>query len=149
MLEPKKVTLNKVEYVIGRLDLFQSLNVSRLVSPILPIIFHETLSKIADAIIASRSETEAEIEDKLKEIANLLLICQPVLKEISQMKREDFETVIQTCLGCVERKVDKSFTKVCSDGVILFDDIDQGSALVLVFHVLARELRPTIAALLG
>lgn len=143
----KKITLHSTEYQIGRLDLFQSLNVARLVAPILPVIFNDALGAIAQAIVASKEEGEASIEDKLGEVVNLMAISEPVLKCIAEMKQADFDTVVRSCLGAVERHNGKTWAPVMQNGVCMFDDIDSGTALVLVFHVLWSELRPTISAL--
>lgn len=147
MLEPKKVSCGGFEYLIGRLDLFESMNLSRIAAPILPILFHEVLSKVALEVMNSKDEKEATPEDRIEEIGRLIYLSTPILQAIAKMPREDFDTVIHTALSCVERKVGKTWQKVMRDGVLAFDDIDQQTAFTLVIHVLTRELRPTIAAL--
>ena len=147
MLEPKKVELGGRVYLIGRLDLFDAMNVSRLVSPILPVLFHEVLSKVAFAVLQSKDEDEATPEERIEEVGRLIHLSAPVLRAIAGMPRADFETVIRTSLRCVERKVGKNWQRVVTDAGLAFDDVDQQTAFTLVIHVLARELRPTIAAL--
>lgn len=147
MLEPKRVTLDGSEYLVNRLDLFEAMNLSRVCAPILPVLFHEVLSRVALAVLKSKPEGEATPEDRIAEIGALIQLSTPILKAIAAMPREDFDGVIKTALGCVERQVGKKWQKVMKDGVLVFDDIDQQMAFTLVIHVLARELRPTIAAL--
>lgn len=147
LLEPKKVELDGSTYLINRLDLFEAMNLSRICAPILPILFHEVLSRVALAVLKSKPEGEATPEDRVTEIGALIQLSTPILKAIAAMPREDFDAVIKTALGCIERRVGKSWQKVMKDGVLAFDDIDQQMAFTLVIHVLARELRPTIAAL--
>lgn len=147
MLEPKKVSVGGIEYLIGRLDLFDSMNLSRIAAPILPILFHEVLSKVALEVMNSKDEKDATPEDRIEEIGRLIYLSTPILQAIAKMPRSDFDTVIQTALSCVERKVGKTWQKVMKEGVLAFDDIDQQTAFTLVIHVLTRELRPTIAAL--
>lgn len=147
LLEPKKVKVGGTEYMIGRLDLFEAMNLSRICAPILPVLFHEVLSRVALAVLKSKPEGEATPEDRVTEIGALIQLSTPILKAIAAMPREDFDAVIKTALGCIERRVGKTWQKVMKDGVLAFDDIDQQMAFTLVIHVLARELRPTIAAL--
>lgn len=146
-LEPKKVSVSGHQYLIGRLDVFDAANLSRLCAPILPILFHEVLSRIALAVLNSKDSDEATPEDRVEEIGQLISLCEPVLKRIADMRREDFDTVIRTALSCIERRQGKTWAKVMPDGVLAFDDIDTHELFTLVIHVLARELRPTIAAL--
>lgn len=147
MLEPKKVTVGGIEYMIGRLDLFEAMNLSRICAPILPVLFHEVLSRVALAVLQSKKEDEATPEERIAEIGTLIQLSTPILQAIAKMPRDDFETVIRTGLSCIERRVGKSWQKVMQNGELIFDDIDQQTAFTLVVHVLARELRPTIAAL--
>ena len=147
LLEPKKVELDGSTYLINRLDLFEAMNLSRICAPILPVLFHEVLSRVAMAVLKSKPEGEATPEDRVTEIGALIQLSTPILKAIAAMPRGDFDAVIKTALGCIERRVGKTWQKVMKDGVLAFDDIDQQMAFTLVIHVLARELRPTIAAL--
>ena len=147
LLQPKKVELDGSTYLINRLDLFEAMNLSRICAPILPVLFHEVLSRVALAVLKSKPEGEATPEDRVTEIGALIQLSTPILKAIAAMPREDFDAVIKTALGCIERRVGKTWQKVMKDGVLAFDDIDQQMAFTLVIHVLARELRPTIAAL--
>lgn len=147
ILEPKKVKVGGVDYMIGRLDLFEAMNLSRICSPILPVLFHEVLSRVALAVLHSKKEDEATPEERIAEIGTLIQLSTPILQAIAKMPRDDFETVIRTGLSCIERRVGKAWQKIMQGGELIFDDIDQQTAFTLVVHVLARELRPTIAAL--
>ena len=147
MLEPKKVKVGGIEYMIGRLDLFEALNLSRICAPILPVLFHEVLSRVALAVLQSKKEDEATPEERIEEIGTLIQLSTPILQAIAKMPRADFDSVIKTGLSCIERRVGKTWQKIMQNGELIFDDIDQQTAFTLVVHVLARELRPTIAAL--
>ena len=147
MLEPKKVKVGGIEYMIGRLDLFEAMNLSRICAPILPTLFHEVLSRVALAVLKSKPEGEATPEDRITEIGALIQLSTPILQAIAKMPRADFDSVIKTGLSCIERRVGKTWQKIMQNGELIFDDIDQQTAFTLVVHVLARELRPTIAAL--
>ena len=147
MLEPKKVTVGGIEYMIGRLDLFEAMNLSRICAPILPVLFHEVLSRVALAVLQSKDEEAATPEERIAEIGTQIQLSPPLHQAIAKLPREAFATVIRTGLSCIERRVGKSWQKVMQNGELIFDDIDQQTAFTLVVHVLARELRPTIAAL--
>lgn len=142
-IEPTKVMVGGHEFSIGRLDLFEALNVSRLVSPILPVLFGNVLSKIVEAFEKSKDSEGATDEDRLNEIAFLITSSQPCLQVLAQMPKEDFETVIKTCLGCVEIKNDAgTWTRLMSNGVLVRQDLNQTEALILTVRVICRELRP-------
>lgn len=147
MLEPKKVTVGGSEFMIGRLDLFEAMNLSRICAPILPVLFHEVLSRVALAVLQSKKEDEATPEERIEEIGTLIQLSTPILQAIAKMPRADFDSVIKTGLSCIERRVGKTWQKIMQNGELIFDDIDLQTAFTLVVHVLARELRPTIAAL--
>ena len=147
MLENEKVTIGGNEYSLGRLDLFDSLNVSRLAAPILPILFHEVLSKVALEVLNSKPESEATAEDRVEAIGKLIYLSAPALQAIAAMPQTDFKQIVTICLSCAERRVGKTWTRVCVDGQVAFADIDQQTALTIVIRVMTRELRPTIAAL--
>ena len=59
MLAPEHVSAFGKEYVIGRLDLFESLNVCRIASPILPVIFANLLASIVDYMKRQEEEEAA------------------------------------------------------------------------------------------
>lgn len=141
MLEPTKIKVGPHTYMLGRLDMFEALDVCRRAAPILPILFHEVLK--------SKDEGEASAEDRIDELGRLISMSQPALKAIAAMPRDDYMTIIRVCLSCAERKVGKTWAKVVVDGNLMFTDIEQADVLQIVIRVLGRELRPTIAALLG
>ena len=64
------------------------------------------------------------------------------------MDREDFESVVKTCLSCVERKTGKTYGRVFVNGNMMFADMDMNEILQLTIKVIDRELRPTIVGLL-
>ena len=147
MLEPLKIEVGGHEYTLGRLDLFDSLNVSRLTAPILPILFHEVLSKVALEVLRSPDGESATPEDRVEAIGKLIYLSSPVLNALADMPEENFKKVVRTCLSCAERKMGKGWAKVMIDGQLAFHDMTQQDSLTIVLHVLSRELRPTIAAL--
>lgn len=149
MLPTEEIKVGEHVYMIGRLDLFESLDVSRRAAPILPILFHEVLSKVALEVLKSKDESEASAEDRIDELGRLIYLSAPALDAIAKMPKDDYFTIIRTCLSCVERKVGKTWARVLIDGNLMFNDIGQTDVLQIVIRVLGRELRPTIAALLG
>lgn len=146
-LEPKNLTLNGLEFSIGRLDLFDALNVSRIVAPILPVLLSETLGALVQAMDKSKSVDDASEADRISELARLIVLCEPVFKSIASMPRADFESVVKTCLSACEIRVGKSWSRVVQNGQMMFDNIDQTTALILCVQVIWRELNPIVAAL--
>lgn len=145
-LEPQNLVLGENEYIIGRLDMFQSLNLTRLAAPFLPVLFNDVFKNVIKSLFESKKLKEAKIDDVLNEISVAITVCEPVLIRFAQLPQDDFNTIIKTCLSCVERKQDKHWFKVMESGVLRFTDIDQYEVLNLCFRVIVRELRPIIAA---
>ena len=114
MLEPLDVTVGGHLYKVGRLDLFDSLNVSRLAAPILPILFHEVLSKVALEVMNSPDADKASPEERIEAIGKLIYLSAPILKALADMPEANFRKIVRTCLSCVERKCDKLWSRVMS-----------------------------------
>lgn len=144
--QPERVTLDGNEYVIGRLTLFQSLNLTRLVSPLLPVLFSDVFSNALKTLLVSKEMGEASLEDVIREINLIVGISEPVLIRFAQLPESDYRKIIDTCLGCVERKQDDHWFYVWENGVARFDDMETATIFNLVFRVIVRELRPFIAA---
>lgn len=143
MNEPVHITVSGREYVLGRLNLFDALEVSRLIAPIAPILLSEVIGKLA----AELQDENAKPEERLLTIATLLSASQPVLKIISEMPRADFQSIITMCLSVVEKKTASGYARLMQNGQLMFDDLDTMSAIALTIHVIARELNPIIASL--
>lgn len=143
MNEPVHITVSGREYVLGRLNLFDALEVSRLIAPIAPILLSEVIGKLASEL----QDENAKPEERLLTIATLLSASQPVLKIISEMPRADFQSIITMCLSVVEKKTSTGYARLMQNGQLMFDDLDTMSAIALTIHVIARELNPIIASL--
>lgn len=148
MIDSENVELGGHQYVIGRLDCFDAMHVARIVSPLLPALFGQIFGRVLELIQKSKDENSASLEDVFSEIGEVVALCEPLLYRISKMSREDFESVVKTCLLCVERRTGKTCSRVMVDGHLMFDDMDMGTVLNLSMKVITRELRPTIAGLL-
>lgn len=143
MNEPVHITVSGREYVLGRLNLFDALEVSRLIAPIAPILLSEVIGKLASEL----QDENAKPEERLLTIATLLSASQPVLKIISEMPRADFQSIITMCLSVVEKKTSTGYARLMQNGQLMFDDLDTMSAIALTIHVIARELNPIFASL--
>lgn len=112
MLEPLDVTVGGHLYKVGRLDLFDSLNVSRLAAPILPILFHEVLSKVALEVMNSPDADKATPEERIEAIGKLIYLSAPILKVLADMPEANLlQDCPAPCLSCVERKCEPSLVK--------------------------------------
>lgn len=142
-METKHVTINGAEYSIGRLDLFQALDVCRLVSPMLPALFGGVLDGL---VKISDKAKDGDDSDVAAQIAIALTVSQPLFAKVAAMPKDDFQSVISTCLSCVEKKRGKGWGKVIADGTPM-DDIGVFDAIALSVHVIVRELKPFMTAL--
>ena len=84
-LLPEHITLDGCEYVLGRLDMFQSLNLTRLVSPLLPVLFSDVFGNALKTLFASKELKEASLEDVIAEINLIVSISEPVLVRFAQL----------------------------------------------------------------
>lgn len=148
MLEPKTISVGEHTYLLGRLDMFKALEVSRLAAPLLPVLFHEVLSRLA--LEALRGKESTTPDERIEEVGRLIQISEPILKAVAALPEKDFTKIVRTCLSCAERKLDsdRGWARVINaDGVLMYADMSQHDIWSIVLHVMARELRPTIAAL--
>lgn len=147
-IAPETVILGEREYQIGRLDCFDAMHVARLVSPLLPAFFGQIFGRVLDLVQKSKDANGATLDDIFSEVGEVITLCEPLLYRVARMDREDFESVVKTCLSCVERKTGKTYGRVFVNGNLMFADMDMNEILQLTIKVIDRELRPTIVGLL-
>jgi hypothetical protein len=145
-MEPKHVTINGSEYVIGRLDCFQALNVSRLASPVIPFLFSGVVKAFLE--LWKQQAGKESNEDFAGQLAIALSCAQPLFDRLAKMPKEDFNEILSICLSCVEKKRGKTYGAVINEGVP-FDDVGSADVLRLALEVVVREIRPIGAALFG
>lgn len=147
-IAPETVVLGEREYQIGRLDCFDAMHVARLVSPLLPAFFGQIFGRVLDLVQKSKDANSATLDDIFSEVGEVITLCEPLLYRVASMDRESFESVVKTCLSCVERKTGKTYGRVFVNGNLMFADMDMNEILQLTIKVIDRELRPTIVGLL-
>lgn len=147
-IAPETVVLGEREYQIGRLDCFDAMHVARLVSPLLPAFFGQIFGRVLDLVQKSKDANGATLDDIFSEVGEVITLCEPLLYRVASMDRESFESVVKTCLSCVERKTGKTYGRVFVNGNLMFADMDMNEILQLTIKVINRELRPTIVGLL-
>lgn len=147
-IAPETVILGEREYQIGRLDCFDAMHVARLVSPLLPAFFGQIFGRVLDLVQKSKDANGATLDDIFSEVGEVIKLCEPLLYRVASMDRESFESVVKTCLSCVERKTGKTYGRVFVNGNLMFADMDMNEILQLMIKVIDRELRPTIVGLL-
>ena len=133
------------EFRIGRLNVFDSLHVVRLISPLLPSIFGEVLQSVIQLMQSSKEEGSATLEERFGEVVPLLKSLEPFFVNVAYMPRSSFESVVKTCLSVVELRQDKVYSPVMVDGQLMFSNLDMGTIMQLVLAVIQREIRPIIA----
>ena len=147
-LTPTTVKVENREYRVGRLDLFDALEVSRQIIPFAPILFGTVFNQIAHLLEISKDENSVSTEEYLSEIGQVLNAVEPFLYRLAMMDREKFEGMVKTCLTACERAdaTGKSFGKVCVNGQIMYADITIVDLIKLTFEVIKREIFPTLGA---
>ena len=147
MANPETVVLGGQEYRLGSLGCFDALHVARLVSPFAPVLIGSVFAQVIELVQKSK---EGGAEDLIAEVSQLASVCEPFLYRLQMMERSQFESLVKTCLSCVERKdaSGRSFGKVTTpEGVPMYADMDWLTIMQLVIRVIVRELRPIFATL--
>ena len=147
-LTPTTVKVENREYRVGRLDLFDALEVSRQIIPFAPILFGTVFNQVAHLLEISKDENSVSTEEYLSEIGQVLNAVEPFLYRLAMMDREKFEGMVKTCLTACERadSTGKSFGKVCVNGQIMYADITIVDLIKLTFEVIKREIFPIFGA---
>lgn len=127
----KEVTINNQVYRIGRLDAFKQLHVTRRVLPILGPL----------GLFSMVKEGAADIFD---------ILAGPFIHEMSEMKDENLNYVIDTCLAVCERKQMNGGLEVwgpvvakgttASGNGLMFNDLQGSNLLQLTWEVLQENL---------
>lgn len=146
-LAPQTLVLGGHEYSIGRLDVFDAMHVTRLISPFAPVLIGTVFSQIQSLVAKSKEEGGASAEDFLSEVGSLVSACEPFLYRLAMLDRKSFEDIVKTCLSCVERRTGKIFGRVIVEGNLMFSDMTTVEITRLTIAVIVRELRPIFAAL--
>ncbi|MGN4188688.1 phage tail assembly chaperone [Burkholderia gladioli] len=133
-----EIELGGQRYQIGRMSAMQQFHVSRRIATVLPPLIRAYLSM------------GASDKPLTKNLALLATSIEPVMEALSQLKDDDAEYVVGSCLAVVERQHMNGWAKVWSaqHRTALFDDVDMSSMLVLTGHVIVETLGPFISGLL-
>jgi hypothetical protein len=128
-------------YRMGRLTAKQQFHVSRRIAPLLPPLLPVFLQIARDAG-----------GDKLTLAAAVAPLLQPLASALSDLKDEDAERVMDTCLSVVQRRADGgNYTAVWNQaaGMAMFADMeDLAKLLPLVVRVIVDSLGPFISGFL-
>jgi hypothetical protein len=146
-LLPMNITIGSNEYRIGRLDLFDAMHVTKAVMPFMSVVLSDCAKKVMTLFAQSKDETEASVAEKLLEYAELAKSLDPVLYRLQLMDDELFDKIVKTCLSCVERRTGRTWGQLVVNGQLMFADLDQQAAWLLVAHVIGREVLPTLSEL--
>lgn len=147
MRTPRTVELGGHEYRIGSLNCFDSLHVARKISFLAPCFVGEVWGQILKLLEASREQPDVPAGELLDQIVDVVRVSEPILYRLSMMDRGAFESVVKTCLACVERHDGRTYGRVVVDGQLMYDDMDAATVLELALDVVVREIRPFFSAL--
>lgn len=118
-----EITLKAVNYRIGKLGVFEQLNVARKLLPVLAGV-------VSDLRGLQGKEGGNALETVLPKIARTL----------ADLSEEDCNAILYPCLAVVSREHMKGWVPVFSQGELAFDDIELMALLQLVARVVADSL---------
>lgn len=147
----ERITIGQHSYVIGKLDAFSQLHVSRRITPIIPTIapllaevakggIQEMIQKLEmakDQVSTDGQGGNALADMDLTALANA---AKPFADALAEMSDENADYVTKKCLSVVKRDNGGSLASVCVNGSLMFDDLDLGEILPLVIAVLRTSL---------
>lgn len=126
-----EIELNGQAYRLNKLNAMTQFHVSRKLASVLPSVL-PLLSSVRNGALAAAMAGDA---DELAKAA------EPFGKALAEMSDENANYVLNTCLSVVLRKQGDSWRPLQSpECVLLFDDVDLGTLLPLVFRVLKESL---------
>lgn len=143
----ERITVGQHSYVIGKLDVFSQAHVSRRITPIIPTIapllaevakggIQEMVDKLE---LASKNENGGAVLADI-DLSGLANAAMPFADALAGMSDENADYVLKKCLSVVRRDTGGVLANVCSNGVLMFDDLDLGDMLPLVIAVLRTSL---------
>lgn len=121
--------LNGVAYQAGKLDAIKQFHVVRRLAPVVAALAGEDLS----ALRAGQMES----------------VLPAIAEAVSAMPDANVDYVLNACLGVVSRDTGsgRGFAPIYGRGGMMFDDIDMGVMMQLVWRVLEADLEGFFAAL--
>ena len=143
-------TVKGAVYRAGRLDAFQQFHIARRLGPVMAALAGAA-SEAASPAVAGGSATEPgglPAIDGLSDEAVTNLVAGPLAAAISELKQEDVDYILKTCLKAVERQQTNAtggipfWAPVAPAGAIMFEDLryDLSAMLELVTHVIQENL---------
>jgi hypothetical protein len=83
-------------------------------------------------------------------IGDPLMLLEPFLNALGDMKDEDVDFILSTCLGQVQREQNGAWAKLMSGGRFMFQDVDDMAIMGrIVWHVLQGSLADFFTELLS
>lgn len=133
-MDETEVTINGETYRIGKLTAFQQFHVSRKIAPLIPPLVPAFMSL---------SEVDMAADKLIGTLA-------PLAGELAEMPDDKAEYVMGTTLSAVKRRQGESWAPIWSEQAktLMFQDIDLGVAMQLVYRVIVDSLGPFIQGLL-
>ena len=125
--------INGQNYRANKLDAFKQLHLSRKIAPVVPTLIP----------IFMKLAKEGGLSEDISSLGEVL---EPFCEGIAAMSDDQAEYVIGTALSVVQRQNGSMWTAVwnSSSRVCMFDDMDLGAILRVVFKVIADNLGPFI-----
>jgi hypothetical protein len=132
------VEISGINFRIGKLNAFQQFHIVRRIAPLLSGL-GETFARAPAPPAAEGEEAPPEADESNPELWSAL---GPVADALAKMTDADTEYVLKLCLGVCQRQQDGGLWSrvVGPSGQTMFDDIDLGVMMQLVFAVVQENL---------
>jgi hypothetical protein len=121
--------INSITYSTGKLNAFEQLHVSRRLAPMLAALVSSFQS--APSLAKGAELNEDDI---------LALATGPLADTFSKMSDEDVNYIVNTCLAVCQRKQAGGYSKVISNGNLMFSDIELDTLMGLTLAVIQENL---------
>ena len=168
-----EITVGEHDYVVGKLDAFAQLHVSRRIAPVIPTLAPLISEAIKGGIqeiahkIKSNLEALEAVEDagetglseagkaaqkldgiNLDDLTGFASSAIPFAEALSGLSDDNVNYIVKACLSVVKRRNGNNLAVVAKNDVIMFDDLEMTDMLPLVIFVLRTSLGNFIRGLL-
>jgi Phage tail assembly chaperone protein, TAC len=124
-------------YRTGRLNAFQQFHVARKLAPAV-FALGKSAGKLKPLVEAMQKKNETGSFEGLDTIIELV---QPMVEALGEMKEEDVDYVLKTCMTVCERKQGAAWARtVSANGRFMFEDVELPELIQLTVAVVRENL---------
>jgi uncharacterized protein YejL (UPF0352 family) len=131
--------INDVRYQIGRMPVKDQFHVARKIAPVVAGLGRGYAMAAVSAVDSSNVNADENLFEALTPVADIL----------SKMQDAEVDYVLNKCLSVVAKWNGQGWTRVMSNGNMMFDDMDLPTMVQLVMEVVQSNLGPSLQGLLA